>query len=176
MVVGIDLDRQKDVLGMWIGENESAKFWLSVLNELKARSVQDVLVFSTDNLKGFSEAIAACYPRSDIQKCVVHQIRSSLRYVPYKDYKAVTAALKSFYQAATEEAALLALDTFEQEWGAKYAVCVRSWRDNWAELATFFRYPLAMRRIMYTTNIIEGYHRQLRKARKARASSRTLSR
>ena len=169
MVVGIDLDGQKDVLGMWIGENESAKFWLGVLTELKARGVQDVLVFSTDNLRGFSEAIAACFPQSDVQKCIVHQIRNSLKYVSYKDFKAVTASLKPIYQAPTEEAALLELDRFEQEWGGKYPLCVRTWRDNWTELATFFRYPVEMRRIMYTTNIIEGYHRQLRKVTKGKS-------
>ena len=169
MVVGIDLDGQKDVLGMWIGEHESAKFWLGVLTELKARGVQDVLVFSTDNLRGFSEAIAACFPQSDVQKCIVHQIRNSLKYVSYKDFKAVTASLKPVYQAPTEEAALLELDRFEQEWGGKYALCVRTWRDNWTELATFFRYPVEMRRIMYTTNIIEGYHRQLRKVTKGKS-------
>lgn len=169
MVVGIDLDGQKDVLGMWIGEHESAKFWLGVLTELKARGVQDVLVFSTDNLRGFSEAIAACFPQSDVQKCIVHQIRNSLKYVSYKDFKAVTASLKPIYQAPTEEAALLELDRFEQEWGGKYALCVRTWRDNWTELATFFRYPVEMRRIMYTTNIIEGYHRQLRKVTKGKS-------
>ena len=169
MVVGVDLDGQKDVLGMWIGEHESAKFWLGVLTELKARGVEDVLVFSTDNLRGFSEAIAACFPQSDIQKCIVHQIRNSLKYVSYKDFKAVTASLKPVYKAPTEEAALLELDRFEQEWGQKYALCVRTWRENWTELATFFRYPVEMRRIMYTTNIIEGYHRQLRKVTKGKS-------
>ncbi len=169
MVIGIDLNGQKDVLGMWIGEHESAKFWLSVLTDLKARGVQDVLVFSTDNLRGFSEAIAASFPKADVQKCIVHQIRNTLKFVSYKDYKAVTASLKPVYQAPTEEAALLELDRFEQEWGGKYPLSVRTWRENWAELATFFRYPVEMRRIMYTTNIIEGYHRQLRKATKGKS-------
>ena len=169
MVVGIDLSGQKDVLGMWIGEHESAKFWLSVLTDLKARGIQDVLVFSTDNLKGFSEAIAASFPKADVQKCIVHQIRNTLKFVSYKDYKAVTASLKPVYQAPTEEAALLELDRFEQEWGGKYPLSVRTWRENWAELATFWRYPVEMRRIMYTTNIIEGYHRQLRKATKGKS-------
>ena len=169
MVIGIDIEGQKDVLGIWIGQSESSKFWLGVLNDLKARGVQDVLVFSTDNLKGFSEAIAACFPQSDVQKCIVHQIRNSLRYVSYKDFKAVAAALKPIYQAPTEEAALMELDQFERGWGARYPLCVKSWRDNWTELATFYRYPVEMRRIMYTTNIIEGYHRQLRKATKGKS-------
>lgn len=169
MVVGIDLDGKKDVLGIWIGENESAKFWLSVLNELKARGVEDILITCVDNLKGFSEAISACYPKADIQKCVVHQIRNSLKYVSYKDYKSVTAALKPIYKASTEEAALVELDLFEEAWGSKYPLVVRSWRTNWDELATFFRYPQEMRRIIYTTNLIEGYHRQLRKVTKGKS-------
>ena len=169
MVVGIDLNGQKDVLGMWIGEHESAKFWLSVLTDLKARGVQDVLVFSTDNLRGFSEAIAASFPKADVQKCIVHQIRNTLKFVSYKDYKAMTASLKPVYQSPTEEAALQELERFEQEWCGKYPLSVRTWRENWTELATFFRYPVEMRRIMYTTNIIEGYHRQLRKATKGKS-------
>ncbi|WAH37766.1 IS256 family transposase [Alicyclobacillus dauci] len=169
MVVGIDLEGQKDVLGIWIGENESAKFWLTVLNELKSRGVEDILITCVDNLKGFSEAIAACYPKSDIQKCVVHQIRNSLKYVSYKDYKAVTASLKPIYKASTEDAALDELDKFEETWGSKYPLVIRSWRSNWDELATFFRYPPEMRRLIYTTNLIEGYHRQLRKVTKGKS-------
>ncbi|MDP9729613.1 transposase-like protein [Alicyclobacillus tengchongensis] len=168
MVVGIDLEGQKDVLGIWIGENESAKFWLNVLNELKIRG-EDILITCVDNLTGFSEAIAACYPKSDIQKCVVHQIRNSLKYVSYKDYKPVTAALKPIYKASTEDAALAELDKFEEIWGSQYPLLVRSWRSNWDELATFFRYPPEMRRLIYTTNLIEGYHRQLRKVTKGKS-------
>lgn len=130
MVVGVDLEGCKDVLGMWIGENESAKFWLNVLNELKSRGVQDILITSVDNLTGFSEAISACYPKTDIQKCVVHQIRNSLKYVSYKDYKAITAALKPIYKASTEEAARVELDKFEEQWGAKYPMVIRSWRNR----------------------------------------------
>jgi putative transposase len=169
MVVGINLEGQKDVLGIWIGENESAKFWLTVLNELKGRGVEDILITCVDNLKGFSEAISACYPKSDIQKCVVHQIRNSLKYVSYKDFKAVTAALKPIYKASTEEAALDELDKFEATWGAKYPLVVKSWRGNWDELSTFLRYPAEMRRMIYTTNLIEGYHRQLRKVTKGKS-------
>jgi putative transposase len=169
MVVGINLEGQKDVLGIWIGENESAKFWLTVLNELKGRGVEDILITCVDNLKGFSEAISACFPKSDIQKCIVHQIRNSLKYVSYKDFKAVTAALKPIYKASTEEAALDELDKFEATWGAKYPLVVKSWRSNWDELSTFFRYPVEMRRMIYTTNLIEGYHRQLRKVTKGKS-------
>lgn len=169
MVVGIDLEGCKDVLGMWIGENESSKFWLTVLNELKSRGVEDILITCVDNLKGFSEAISACYPKTDIQKCVVHQIRNSLKYVSYKDYKAVTAALKPIYKASTEEAGKAELDQFEEDWGTKYPMVIRSWRNNWDELATFFRYPPEMRKLIYTTNMIESYHRQLRKVTKGKS-------
>jgi putative transposase len=169
MVVGIDLDGGKDVLGIWSGEKESSKFWLTVLNELKARGVEDILIVCVDNLKGFSAAISACYPQTDIQKCVVHQIRNSLKYVSYKDYQAVTAALKPIYKASTEEAARAEWDHFDEVWGQKYPTVVRSWRANWDELATFFRYPREMRSLIYTTNLIEGYHRQLRKVTKGKS-------
>lgn len=169
MVIGIDLDGNKDVLGMWIGENESAKFWLSVLNELKNRGVQDILITCVDNLTGFSQAITACYPQTEIQKCIIHQIRNSTRYVSYKDLKKVTADLKPIYKATTEDAALAELDRFEENWGTKYPLIVRSWRNNWDELATFFKYPPEIRKLIYTTNIIESYHRQLRKVTKGKS-------
>lgn len=169
MVIGIDLDGNKDVLGMWIGENESAKFWLSVLNDLKNRGVQDILIACVDNLTGFSQAISACYPKTEIQKCVIHQIRNSTRYVSYKDLKKVTADLKPIYKAATEDMALLELDRFEETWGDKYPLLVRSWRTNWAEIATFFKYPPEIRKLIYTTNMIESYHRQLRKVTKGKS-------
>ncbi|MFH5184836.1 IS256 family transposase [Paenibacillus sp. TAB 01] len=169
MVIGIDLDGNKDVLGMWIGENESAKFWLSVLNDLKNRGVQDILITCVDNLTGFSQAITACYPKTEIQKCIIHQIRNSTRYVSYKDLKKVTADLKPIYKAVTEEMALVELDRFEEAWGAKYPLIIRSWRNNWDELATFFKYPPELRKLIYTTNMIESYHRQLRKVTKGKS-------
>lgn len=169
MVIGIDLDGNKDVLGMWIGENESSKFWLSVLNDLRNRGVQDILIICVDNLSGFSEAIAACYPKTEIQKCIIHQIRNSTRYVSYKDLKKVTADLKPIYKAATEEGALLELERFEEVWGVKYPLIVRSWRNNWEELSTFFKYPPEIRKLIYTTNMIESYHRQLRKVTKGKS-------
>jgi putative transposase len=169
MVIGIDLDGCKDVLGMWIGENESAKFWLSVLNDLKNRGVQDILITCVDNLTGFTQAISACYPQTEIQKCIIHQIRNSTRFVSYKDLKKVTADLKPIYKAVNEEAALLELDRFEETWGSKYPLILRSWRNNWDELATFFKYPAEIRKIIYTTNIIESYHRQLRKVTKGKS-------
>ncbi|MEK8130439.1 IS256 family transposase [Paenibacillus filicis] len=169
MVIGVDLDGNKDVLGIWIGENESAKFWLSVLNELKNRGVQDILLVCVDNLTGFSQAISASFPKTDIQKCIIHQIRSSTRYVSYKDLKRVTADLKPIYKAPTEEAARAELDRFEEEWGTKYPLLVKSWRQNWEELSTFFAYPPELRKLIYTTNMIEGYHRQLRKVTKGKS-------
>lgn len=169
MVIGVDLEGQKDVLGIWIGENESAKFWLNVLNELKNRGVKDILIISVDNLSGISEAIAAGFSDTQIQKCVVHQIRSSTRYVSYKDLKKFVADLKPVYQAATEAEGLEMLDRFEEKWGSKYPLSIKSWRNNWAELSTFFKYPPEIRRIIYTTNIIENYHRQLRKLSKAKS-------
>ncbi|MEK8129434.1 IS256 family transposase [Paenibacillus filicis] len=169
MVIGIDLDGNKDVLGMWIGENESAKFWLSVLNDLKNRGVQDILITCVDNLTGFSQAITASYSKTEIQKCMIHQIRNSTRYVSYKDLKKVTADLKPIYKAATEEMALVELDRFEEAWGAKYPLIIRSWRSNWDELATFFKYPPELRKLIYTTNMIESYHRQLRKVTKGKS-------
>jgi len=169
MVIGVDMDGCKDVLGMYIGEHETSKFWLTVLNELRNRGVDDILICCVDNLSGFSEAITACYPQTEIQKCVVHQIRNSIRYVSYKDTKKLVASLKPVYTAPGEDAALAALDEFEEIWGARYPLVVQSWRRNWGELATFFKYPPEIRKLIYTTNMIESYHRQLRKVTKGKA-------
>ncbi|HWP97513.1 MAG TPA: IS256 family transposase [Syntrophomonadaceae bacterium] len=169
MVIGIDLDGTKDVLGIWIGEHESAKFWLNVLNELRNRGVQDILIVSVDNLTGFTESIAACFPDAEIQKCIVHQVRNSIRYVSYKDVKKITAALKPIYTASSEAAGAEELNQFEATWGEKYPLIVRSWRNNWAEISTFFKYPPEIRKIIYTTNMIESYHRQLRKVTKGKS-------
>jgi transposase-like protein len=169
VVIGVDLEGMKEVLGIWIGESESAKFWLSVLSEMKNRGVQDILIASVDNLTGFSEAIRAAFPQTQIQKCLVHQVRNSIRYVSYKDVKKVTSDLKSIYTAPTEVAAIAALDQFEQEWGQRYPLVVSSWKSNWAELSTFFAYTPEIRRLIYTTNMIESFHRQLRKVTKGKA-------
>lgn len=169
MVIGIDLDGRKDVLGMWIGEHETSKFWLVVLNELRNRGVQDILICCVDNLKGFNEAIGACFPEAEIQKCIVHQIRNSIRYVSYKDVKKVLADLKPVYTAVSEPLALESLENFETIWGNKYPLIVNSWRTNWPELSTFFKYPPEIRKIIYTTNMIESYHRQLRKVTKGKS-------
>ncbi len=138
MVIGTDLDGCKDVLGMYIGEHETSKFWLTVLNELKNRGVEDILICCVDNLTGFSEAITACFPQTEIQKCIVHQIRNSIRYVSYKDTKKLLSGLKPVYTAVSEAAALAALDDFEKEWGQKYPLVIQSWRRNWGEIATFW--------------------------------------
>jgi len=167
--IGVNLDGLKEVLGIWVGEAESAKFWLSVLNEIKNRGVADILIISVDGLKGFTEAIASAFPETEVQKCILHQIRASTRYVSYKDIKAFTAALKKIYRAATEQLALIELDRLEDEWGKKYPLSIKSWRANWAELATFFKYPGELRRIIYTTNTVESFHRQLRKVTKSKS-------
>jgi len=169
MAIGVDLDGNKDVLGMWIGAHETSKFWLTVLNELKNRGANDILICCVDNLNGFSEAISACYAETQIQKCIVHQIRNSIRYVSYKDVKKLLADLKPVYKAPSEDAALAALDEFDEIWGGKYPLVSQSWRRNWSELATFFKYPPEVRKIIYTTNMIEGYHRQLRKVTKGKS-------
>ena len=168
--IGTDLEGRKDVLGLWVGAAESAKYWLGVLSGLKNRGVEDILIASVDGLTGFSEAIAAVYPKTDIQRCIIHQIRSSTRYVSYKDVKAFTAALKPIYKAATEEAALAALDELETAWGTKYPAAIKSWRAHWDELSTMFKYPEEIRRIIYTTNAIENFNRQLRKVTKTKSA------
>ncbi len=166
VAIGINLDGHKDVLGLWIGQNESSKYWLGVINELKNRGVEDILITCVDGLSGFSEAISAVYPQTEIQKCVIHQIRNSTKFVSYKDIKKLMADLKKIYTAVNEETALAALDDFDEIWGSKYAKIAISWRKNWAELSTYFKYPYEVRKLIYTTNTIEGYNRQLRKVTK----------
>jgi transposase-like protein len=166
VAIGIDLDGHKDVLGLWVGQNESSKYWLSVINELKNRGVDDILITCVDGLSGFSEAISAVYPKTEIQKCIIHQIRNSTKYVSYKDIKKLMADLKKVYTAINEESALAALNDFDEIWGEKYAKITISWRNHWAELSTYFKYPEQVRKLIYTTNTIEGYNRQLRKVTK----------
>jgi putative transposase len=168
IVLAYTMDGFKEVLGIYVGENESSKYWLMVLNDLKNRGLKNVLIFSTDNLPGFSQAITAVYPKAEIQKCIIHQIRSSTRYVNYKDIKELMNDLKTIYKANTEETALVQLDYFEDKWSKKYPSCVRSWQNNWAELSTFFKYPPEIRKLMYTTNAIENFNRQLRKVTKSK--------
>ena len=169
MVIGIDLEGQKDVLGIWIGENESAKFWLNVLNELRNRGVKDILIMSVDNLAGISEAITACFPETEIQKCIVHQVRNSTKFVVYKDLKRFTADLKTIYNASNEAEGLRMLDAFDEKWGKKYPFAIKSWRNNWSEISTFYRFPKEIRKLIYTTNVIESYNRQMRKVTKSKS-------
>ena len=162
VVLGITMDGKKDILGVWIGEHESSKFWLNVLNDLKSRGVLDVYLFCVDGLKGFVEAIAAAYPYSQVQRCIIHQIRSSTRFVSCKHIKPLMADLKKVYTSVTEDEALEHLAQFRETWGKQYPSCVKSWEDNWEILSTFFAYPQEIRKIIYTTNIIEGLNRQFR--------------
>ena len=166
IAIGISSSGEKDVIGMWVGENESAKFWLSKLNELKSRGVEDILIACVDGLTGFSNAIEAVYPQTQIQQCIIHQIRSSTQFVSYKDIKVLIADLKLVYKAATEENALLNLELFDEKWGKKYPKIAISWKNNWPRLSTYFKYPQEIRTLIYTTNTIEGYNRQLRKVTK----------
>ena len=169
IAIGIDLDGHKDVLGMWVGENESAKYWATVLNSLRNRGIEDIFIACTDNLCGFSTAIEAVFPKTEIQNCIIHQIRNSSKYVSYKDLKALMADLKAVYAAVDEDAALMALDTFSEHWDKKYPTISQSWRANWANLSTYFKFPQKLRRLIYTNNAIEGFNRQLRKVTKAKS-------
>ena len=169
IAIGIDLDGHKDVLGMWVGENESAKYWATVLNSLRNRGIEDIFIACTDNLCGFSTAIEAAFPKTEIQNCMIHQVRNCSKYVSYKDLKALMADLKAVYAAVDEDAALMALDTFSEHWDKKYPTISQSWRANWANLSTYFKFPQELRRLIYTTNAIEGFNRQLRKVTKAKS-------
>lgn len=169
IAIGVDMDGRKDVLGMWVGENESAKFWAGVLNSLRNRGVEDILIACTDNLTGFAQAIEAVFPKTDIQNCIIHQLRNSSKYVSYKDIKALMADLKKVYTAATEEAALDALDSFAAAWDSKYPKISKSWYENWPNLSTYFKFPPELRKLIYTTNTIEGFNRQLKKVTKAKS-------
>ena len=170
VVLGITMDGTKDILGVWIGEHESSKFWLSVLNDLKSRGVLDVYLFCTDGLCGMQEAIQAVYPQSRLQRCIVHQIRSSTRFVNWKDMKQVVADLKKIYTAVTLDEAEDALLQFGDKWRKQYPSCVKSWEENWDVLSTFYEYPAEIRKIIYTTNIIEGLNRQFRQITKNKPS------
>lgn len=169
VAIGIDLNGRKDVLGMWVGENESAKYWATVLNSLRNRGVEDIFIACTDNLTGFSNAIEAVFPRTDIQNCIIHQLRNSSKYVSYKDLKALMTDLKQVYAAVDETAAEEALDRFAERWDRKYPKISASWRANWPNLSTYFKFPEELRRLIYTTNAIEGFNRQLRKVTKSKA-------
>lgn len=162
-VLGINMDGYKDILGIWISENESASFWTSVCNDLRNRGVQDILIACRDNLSGFSTAIETVFPKTEQQLCVIHQIRNSTKYVSYKDIKAVMADLKLVYKAPTLEDAEYHIEEFREKWDSKYPQITKSWDANWTALSTYFKYPAEVRRLIYTTNAVEGFHRMLRK-------------
>lgn len=171
VVLGVNLKGYKDVLGHWVSDgSEGANFWLSVLSDLQNRGVQDIFIASVDGLSGFSEAIHAVFPKTEVQRCIVHQIRNSLRYLSWRDRKAFVRDLKTVYQAPNREAAEASLQRLGELWNDKYAIAVRSWERNWEELSTFFDFPAEIRRLIYTTNTIEGYNRQLRKVTKNKSS------
>ncbi|HAA25516.1 MAG TPA: IS256 family transposase [Ruminiclostridium sp.] len=168
VVIGVDIDGNKDILGIWIGENESSKFWLGVLNELKSRGVEEILLFSVDGLTGLKEAIEAVYPNAMIQRCIIHQLRNSFKYVSYKNIKEFSRDFKSVYTAVNEDEALENLYKLKEKWGKQYPYAFRSWENNWEVICPFFKFPLEIRKIVYTTNIIEGLHRQFRKVTKTK--------
>jgi len=167
-VLGIDMEGHKDILGCWLSENEGASFWAGVCSGLRKRGVSDIFVACHDNLKGLSEAINATFPKTKNQLCIVHQIRNSTKFVPWKDRKAVCADLKKIYGAVNLDDAEYALEEFREKWGKKYPSILRSWDTNWVELTTFFEYPQEIRHLIYTTNPVEAYHRQLRKFTKTK--------
>jgi transposase-like protein len=170
IILGYNMEGKKDLLGMYISESESARFWLSVLTDLQNRGVKDILIACMDNLKGFSDAVAAVFPKTDVQLCVIHQIRNSFKYMAAKNRKAFTTDLKPIYQASNLAEAELAMDQFEEKWGEKYPLVIKSWRNNWYYLTRFFDYSWHLRRIMYTTNTIEGFNKQIRRVTKRKGA------
>lgn len=167
-VIGVNISGMKEVLGLYINDSEGANFWLQVLTDLNNRGVEDILIASVDGLKGFPEAIGSIFPKTVVQLCIIHQIRNTVRYVGSKNQKAFMKDLKLVYQAVNEQAALYALDELEKKWGDKYPVAISSWRNKWDNLSNYFKYPEDIRRVIYTTNIIESVHRQFRKLTKTK--------
>lgn len=170
IAVGLRRDGYKEVLGMWLSKSESAAYWMTVLTDMKARGLEDILISATDNLNGFTQTIRSVFPQAATQICVVHQIRNSCRYVVWKDKKQFTSDLREVYAAPTRQAAIAALDTLESKWASKYAYAIKSWRDNWEELTVFFDFPLEIRHIIYTTNLIENLNGKIRKYTKNKLS------
>lgn len=170
LAVGLRRDGKKEVLGMWLGQNESASFWMSVLTDIKARGVNDILITATDNLNGFIQTIRSVFPQSQTQICVVHQIRNACKYVVWKDKKAFTADMRNIYSAPNRQAAEAALNDFAEKWKNKYSYAIKSWRENWDELSVFFDFPVEIRKIIYTTNLIENLNGKIRKYTKNKMS------
>ena len=169
-VLGVNVRGEKDILGLYLGDNESATFWMQVLADLNQRGVEDILIASIDNLRGFSKAIETVFVKTEVQLCVIHQIRNTLRYVSWKDSRALMKDLKEVYQAPSLDLAEHNLKGFTQKWGKKYPKAVESWQSNWDRLSNYFKYPEPIRRIIYTTNTVEGYHRQVRKVTKSKGA------
>jgi len=174
IMLGVTLEGKKEIIGIWIGENETSKYWLTVLNDIQKRGIQDVLIFAIDGLNGFNEAIKAVYPKAEIQRCIVHQVRNSLKFVAWKDRKAVAKDLKAVYSALNEEDGQIALTEFNDIWGKKYPNIAQSWTNNWDELATFFKYPQAIRTLIYTTNPIESLNSTIKRKTKTKGSFPTM--
>ena len=170
LAVGLNVEGRKEVLGLWLGKNESSAFWMNVLTDLQARGVEDILMTCTDNLNGFTQTIRSVFPQSTTQVCVVHQIRNACKYVVWKDRKQFTQDMKLIYTAPNKQMAEVELELFEQKWGGKYQYAVRSWRTNWDDLTAFFEFPLAIRKIIYTTNLIENLNGKIRKYTKNKMS------
>ena len=169
-ILGVNLEGKKEILGLYQGESESASFWLQVLSDLSQRGIKDILIASIDNLKGFADAIESIFPRSEVQLCVIHQIRNSLKYIPCKNQREFMRDLKAVYKASTKETAEHNLDKLEAKWGKQYPIVFKSWRSNWERLSNYFKYPEPIRRLIYTTNTVEGYHRMVRKVTKSKGA------
>jgi putative transposase len=169
-ILGVDLEGKKEVLGLYQGESESASFWLQVLSDLSQRGIKDILIASIDNLKGFADAIENIFPKSEVQLCVIHQIRNSMKYIPWKNQREFMRDLKSVYRASTKETAEHNLDKLEEKWGKQYPIVLKSWRTNWERLSNYFKYPEPIRKLIYTTNTVEGYHRMVRKVTKTKGA------
>lgn len=169
-ILGINIEGKKELIGMYVSESEGAKFWLSVLTDLQNRGIKDILIACIDNLNGFAEAIESIFPQTEVQSCVVHQIRNSFKYVASKDQKIFMAELKPVYQAETKELAEMNLEKLAEKWGKKYPIVIQSWQNNWHKLSVYFKYPHPIRKLIYTTNTIEGYHRQVRKVTKTKGA------
>ena len=169
-ILGVNLEGRKEVIGLYLGDNESASFWLQVLTDIQQRGVEDILIASIDNLKGFPQAIENIFPKTEVQLCVIHQIRNSLKYIPWNQQREFMKELKLVYKASSVEIALHQFKLLEKKWGKKYPVVFRSWRANWDHLTQYFKYPESIRKLIYTTNTVEGYHRMVRKVTKTKGA------
>jgi transposase-like protein len=169
-ILGVNMKGQKEVLGLYLGQNESATFWLQVLTDISQRGVEDILIASIDNLRGFADAIENIFPKTEVQLCIIHQIRNSLKYIPWKNSREFLKDLKQVYKASSLELAEYNLDNLEEKWGKQYSVVIKSWRTNWAKLSQYFKYPEPIRKLIYTTNTVEGYHRMIRKVTKSKGA------